>query len=122
MIKDADRLKASQIAQISASGGLLSGTNLQIIADSAYEAAMDRSVLRHNYAMRIKGLRDAGAEARYQGRLARYNARMRAFADIMGTAGSAAMLYGKRAKPTSPKQGTMGWAMERGGATGYHQP
>lgn len=86
------RMTASQIAAFSASGGLV-GSNLVIMAESARNAELDALTIERNAQMRARSLKEKGRLARYEGQVARRNARMRAFADIAGTAGQSYLMY-----------------------------
>ena len=88
--KEAQRFKASQIAQVGVQGGILTGSKLLLVAESVGEYEMDALVIERNYGLEAGRLRSAGALAAYQGRLARRAARVRAFTNIAQTAG---MMY-----------------------------
>ena len=85
---EARRAKAKRIAQIGAGGGLLTGTKLLSLADEAVAYESDARVVMHNYQLRATGLRNQGILARYQGRMARWSSRIRAFANMGKSAGS----------------------------------
>uniref|UniRef100_A0A6M3KI73 Uncharacterized protein n=1 Tax=viral metagenome TaxID=1070528 RepID=A0A6M3KI73_9ZZZZ len=91
--KETRRMTASQIAAISASGSGFVGSNLVVMAESARNAEMDALTIERNTQMRARSLRTKGELARYEGQLARRNARMRAITDILGTAGQAYLTY-----------------------------
>lgn len=95
--KEGARLKATQIAQMAASGGIISGTNLEILADSAREVELDAQAIYRNTNARATGLRNQGKIARYQGRYARYGSRIRAFATGLQGAGMMGLMYGMSA-------------------------
>lgn len=99
--KEARRVKASQIAQIAASGGLLTGSKLEILADTAFEFESDARTIMRNFQVRAGGLRFEGALARYRGQLARRSARIRAATGLMKNIGGA-LLLSSLASPTSP--------------------
>lgn len=88
--KEAARAKAGQIAQISANGGLLTGSNLVLVADTAKEYESDAIVIARNYKMEASRLRIAGSMAAYEGKQIRRASRVRAASDFMKTAGMAA--------------------------------
>lgn len=92
--KEGQRLMATQMAQAGAQGGSLSGSNLTIMANSAKEMEMDAMVISRNYTLEANKLTQQGAMARYQGQLARRNSRIRALADGLTTAGTAALIMG----------------------------
>jgi len=100
------RLTASQIAAFSVSGGLV-GSNLVIMAESARNVEMDALTIERNAQIRAGSLRSQGALAKYEGQMAKRNARMRAFTGILGTAGQAYLMY----KYPQPAQttGLKGW-------------
>lgn len=91
--KEGQRMQASQIAQISANGGMISGSNLLVMADSAREVENDAIAISYNYKTQANELRNRGALGLYQARIDRRSSRIRAFADALGTAGSAALMY-----------------------------
>ena len=93
--KEGRALTASQIAAISASGGGMVGSNLVLMAESAKNVEMDASIISRNADLRAKSLRQQGAWARYEGQLARRNARMRAFANVAQSAGQAYLMFRK---------------------------
>ena len=82
---------ASQIALVSATGGGMVGSNLVVMAESARRIETDALTIERNAQTRAKFLRTRGAFARYEGQLARSNARIRALAGGMRSAGQ---LYG----------------------------
>ena len=90
--KEGRRLQASQIATASASGGLV-GSNLVIMAQSAQNVEADALTISRNAQVRANSLRTRGEWARYEGQLARRNARTRAFSGALGTAGQAYLMY-----------------------------
>jgi len=93
--KEGRALTASQIAAISASGGGMVGSNLVLMAESAKNVEMDASIISRNADLRAKSLKQQGAWARYEGQLARRNARMRAFANVAQSAGQAYLMFRK---------------------------
>jgi len=99
------RLTASQIAAVSASGGGLVGSNLIVMAESARNVEMDALTIERNAQIRARALRTQGDLARYEGQLARRNARTRAFSDILGTAGQMYLMY-KYPQPKKPAMST----------------
>ena len=82
-LKEGIRTGASQIAQMLANGGLLTGSNLQILADTAYEYNADAMVISRNYGLQATQLKNQGKLAAYEGRLARRNSRVRALGDVL---------------------------------------
>lgn len=91
--KEGRRLLASQIAAISASGGGLVGSNLVIMAESARNVEADALTIERNAQIRARALRKRGEWARYEGKLDKRRARMRAFTDILGKAGQSYLMY-----------------------------
>lgn len=91
------RLTASQIAAFSASGSGLVGSNLIVMAESARNVEMDALTIERNAQVRAIGLRQQGALARYEGQLARRNARIRAFSDTASFAGKSYLMYKENA-------------------------
>ena len=85
------RLMASQIAQVSASGGGMVGSNLVVMAESARNVEADALIIERNAQTRAKALRTRGSFAKYEGEMARKNARIRAAANMLNTSGT---LYG----------------------------
>lgn len=85
--KEGRRLTASQIAAISASGGGLVGSNLVVMAESARNVEMDALTIERNAGVAAQSLRFRGQIARYEGQLAKRNARIRATAGMLSTAG-----------------------------------
>jgi len=86
--KEAQRAKATQIAQMSANGGLLTGSNLLILAETAKNYEDDALVIARNYKVEATRLRNRGAIIRYQGQVAKRNSRIRAFTGVMTGIGS----------------------------------
>ncbi len=89
--KEARRAQASQIAQMAANGGAITGSNLLLLSDTAREFEDDALIINRNFKQRAIGLRNRGALIRHQGRLARRNARVRATAQSISTGTRAAM-------------------------------
>ena len=75
--KEARRAQASQIAQMAANGGAITGSNLSILANTSREFEADALVVSRNFGVKAMELRNKGALVRWQGRLARRNARIR---------------------------------------------
>jgi len=75
--KDAIRTKASQVAQMAAQGGTLTGSNLLLLASTAKNFEDDAKVIMRNYQMSAIELRNRGKIALYEGQVARRAARMR---------------------------------------------
>ena len=111
--KQGQRLKAAQIAQMNAQGGTLTGSNLRLLADTASEVEADALVISRNYGLRATQLRNEGSLMRYQGRLARRNARVRAAANTMSSIGGMYLMSGAGGK-TTPKTNYSKYS-------GYHQ-
>lgn len=95
--KEGRRLTASQIAAFSASGSGLVGSNLVVMAETARNVEMDALTIQRNAQVRAIGLRQQGALARYEGQLARRNARIRAFSDTASFAGKSYLMYKQKA-------------------------
>lgn len=93
------RLLSTQIANVSAGGGQISGSNLYVIADSARNVEIDALVIERNYKTNATSLRQQGALARYEGQMARRNARIATVAGLLSGGGQMAGMY-KQAKPT----------------------
>ena len=87
------RLTASQIAAISASGGGLVGSNLIVMAESARNVEADALNIERNTQIRAKSLRTQGQWAKYEGQMAKRNARIRATAGVLGAAGQMYLDY-----------------------------
>jgi hypothetical protein len=118
------RLTASQIAAISASGAGLVGSNLVVMAESAQNVELDALTLERNAGVRARALKVQGALAAWEGRLARRKARMRAFSDIMGTAGQGYLQYKKwkgSQKLGKSNIGTMGYGTKQAGTERTYQ-
>lgn len=100
-------LLSSRITNASAGGGQISGSNLYVIADSARNVEIDALVIERNYLTQVGRLKQAGRLARYEGQMARRNARI---ATVAGLAGSAAQLVGmyKPAKKPTTTTSTTG--------------
>lgn len=90
--KEGREITASQIAAFSASGGLV-GSNLVIMAETARNIEADALTIERNAKIKAGALRKQGQWARYEGQMTRRNARMRAFANMAGTAGQMYFLY-----------------------------
>jgi hypothetical protein len=111
--KEAQRFRAKQIARMYANGGLLTGSNLTILADTAAEFEMDAVLIQHGYDVEAVRLRNQGSLAAYQGRLTRRASRMRAFGmGMSGAANIGAMYYagqfGSTKSRVTPKSSTYG--------------
>jgi len=122
--EEAKRMTASQIAAISASGSGFVGSNLVVLAESARNAELDAGMIERNSQVNAQSLTVRGKLARYEGQLARRNARMRAFANILGTAGQAYLMYHypqPKTTASTPTRGSMGYALSHGGS-GIHMP
>jgi len=91
--EEGKRLAASQIAAVSASGGGLVGSNLVVMAESARNVESDALTIERNAQTKAKFLRTKGAFAEYEGQLAKRNARMRGLSNLLGTLGSAYLMY-----------------------------
>jgi hypothetical protein len=104
--KEAKRMTASQIAAISASGSGFVGSNLVVLAESARNAELDAGMIERNSQVNAQSLKVRGELARYEGQLARRNARMRAFANTLSTVGQAYLLYNTPKPKTAPSTPT----------------
>lgn len=100
--KEAERTQASQIAQMMANGGLLTGSNLEILAETARNYEDDALVISRNYQMQAINLRNKGALARYEGQLARRASRIRAVSDILSGAALMGLASGIGKSPSGP--------------------
>jgi hypothetical protein len=87
--KEAERFKALQIAQISGQGGKLTGSSLELLANTAANFESDARMIMRNYQLNATNLRMQGAMARWQGQVARSAGRIRAVATVLEKAGSA---------------------------------
>ena len=112
--KEKARTIASIIADISARGGTISGTNLTSIASTASEYEADAWMLWRNRKVQASQLRYEGDIARYQGRMARRTSRIRAVAGLGAGVGKmymAGMFKGiwpsKTSTSTLPRVGTV---------------
>jgi len=92
--KEGTRAKAKQIAQAFAQGGTLTGSKLEIIAETAEEFEADARVIMHNYQIEATRLRNIGAIERYKGQTARRASRIRAFSNLLSVGGKASTIYG----------------------------
>ena len=92
--KEGQRLKATQIAQMSAQGGTMTGTSMGLVADSAKEIEADALIISRNYGLEATRLRNRGALAAYEGRVARRASRIRATADTASTIGQMYLMGG----------------------------
>lgn len=88
---EAEMFKASQIAAISANGGMLTGSALQVVTESAKNYELDALTSERNYMKDAVNMQNRGIMAEQEGKTARTNARIRA---IGGLATSAASAYG----------------------------
>jgi hypothetical protein len=95
-------LLSSRITNASAGGGQIDGSKLYIMANSARNVEIDALVIERNYLTQVGRLKQAGRLARYEGQMARRNARI---ATVAGLAGSAAQLVGMY-KPAKKPIGT----------------
>lgn len=80
--KQAKRFQASQIAQMAANGGRITGSNLSLLANTAREFEADAFVISRNFGIRAMELRNKGRLVRFQGQLARRGARIRGAANL----------------------------------------
>ena len=89
--REGREILATQIAQ---KMGRLVGDSLIIAVETVRKVEMDAITIGRNTDIEAQSLRNRGAWARYQGQLARRNARMRATADVLGSAGQMYMMKG----------------------------
>ena len=75
--KEGHRLMASQIAQIGAQGGNLTGSKVEIMAADAEMVNADANTINFNYMTEATRLRNEGKIANWQGDTARWAARIR---------------------------------------------
>jgi len=97
MRHEAERFKASQIATISANGGMLTGSALLVVAESAKNFELDALTSERNYMVNATNIQNRGILAEYEGKVAKKNARLRAFGSLLGTAGQSYLSYKKNA-------------------------
>ena len=88
--KEGARLQATQIAQMNAQGGTMTGSNLLTLATTAKEIEADAMMIERNYRMNANTLNSNAALTRWQGKNALRASRIRATADGLQ---SAAMLF-----------------------------
>jgi len=91
--EEGKRLRASQLAAISASGGGLVGSNLVVMAETARNVEMDALTIERNSQLRALSLQNQGRIAQYQGQMARKNSRIRAFSNVLGSSAKAYYMY-----------------------------
>lgn len=89
--KQAKRFQASQIAQMAANGGAITGSNLSLLANTSREFEADALVISRNFGVRAMELRNKGSLVRFQGRLARRSARIRGAANLAKGIGTIAL-------------------------------
>lgn len=89
--KEAERFKASQIATITAQGGKLIGSYLEVLAGTAANFEADARMIMRNYMKVAAGLRMQGAMAKYEGQMLRRGARVRSAAIGLQTMSSSMM-------------------------------
>ena len=104
--KEGREIQAQQIAQASVSGGLV-GSNLVIMTETARNVEMDALTIGRNAGTKANALRMQGEWARYEGRMARWQSRIRATSDVLGTAGQSYLMY-KSKKPGGGSTTTSG--------------
>lgn len=85
------RVKSRQIVNIAAGGGLLSGTSLKAIVNSAANIESDAAVIAQNTQFEAETLRYHGRVARYHGQMSRYGSRLRAALSLGKNIGNMAM-------------------------------
>jgi len=103
--KEGRELLATQIAQMSTSGGLV-GSNLVIAAESARNIEADAITIGTNADTAASDLRTEGLWARYQGQLAKRNSRIAAVAGGMKSAGQMYMMNKSSNKSFTKKNTT----------------
>ncbi|MCK5611576.1 hypothetical protein KAR91_57425 [Candidatus Pacearchaeota archaeon] len=117
--KEAKRFQASQIAQMAANGGAITGSNLGLLASTSREFEADALVISRNFGVRAMELRNKGALVRHQGRLARRSARIRGAANLGIGIGTLALLGGLGKPGGSPGGSPFGGsAVTSGSASG----
>lgn len=131
--KDVQRLLASQRAHLSASGLDISmGSPLELMADTAYEGEMDAQEIIYAGEMRATGLQHQADLSGFQGKVAYWSGKQKAYGTLLSGAASGASMgaasYGGGAQTTqsgSVSQGTQtyspnaGYGGGEGGARGY---
>jgi len=93
------RLKGSQIVNIAARGGRISGTNLKAIVQSAAAIEQDAFTIARNTQFAAATQRYQGRLAKYKRQVARHGSRVRAATTFMKTTGKFYSLYGAKKKP-----------------------
>jgi len=112
--KQAHRAQASQIAQMAANGGAITGSNLSILANTAREFEADALVISRNFGIKAMELRNKGALVRWQGRVAKRSARVRGAANLATGIGTI-FLLSKMKKPGSGSPTSAGTPSVPGG-------
>ena len=104
--KEAKRAQASQIAQMAANGGAITGSNLLLLSDTAKAYEDDALIMYRNYKQRAVGLRNKGALAKWQGDLARRNSRIRGLSNLGTQIGTAYLLGAFKGTPKTTSAST----------------
>jgi hypothetical protein len=91
--EEAERFKTSQIANISANRGAISGSNLILVMDSARNFELDALTIERNYMTQAGKLVQAGHLVRYEGQMAQKAGRMKSWSNALGSAGQAGSQY-----------------------------
>ena len=92
--KQGEGFEGTQVADISAQGGVITGGKLLMIADSAAEFEADARVTMQNATAESNRLKNIGMMAKYQGDVARVASRIRATADMTKAMGQMFMSMG----------------------------
>ena len=113
--KEGQQYKGTAIANMVARGGMLNGSNIEILAESAANFEADARLIAHNYKVEANRTLQQGLWARYQGQVERRASRIRAFGNLMGDVGRIAAMQGI-ASMQKQNTGTVSWA--KGGWAG----
>jgi len=105
--KEGQRKKGAMVAEMSAKGGNITGSNLIGLADTAKEYEADARMIMRNYKGEANRLRNIGAVYAYQGRVARRASRIRALTNLMNPLGLL-MLQGKTSSPNMQAAASIG--------------
>lgn len=105
---EAWRTQQTQIAAMNANGGIISGSNLLILTDTAREYETDASVIARNAKIKANALRFEGAMAKWTGSMARRASRIRAMATGLQSAGMIYLMGSMGGGGGGPAGGTTG--------------
>ena len=113
--KEAKRAQASQIAQMAANGGAITGSNLSILANTSREFEADALVISRNYGIKAMELRNKGKLVRWHGQLARRNSRIKGAANLATGIGTMYLMSNMGGKTPGAVDGTSYSGMSGGG-------